>query len=407
MVVTVSPNTPDQFTRQTQFADVVPYISASPDGKTLALTVGGQVILNNLTDGLTNTSLVTIYPPAFSSNGQILYARMLNPNTGTPGTTGVDLTGNQVIRIEHLDSNVSFSAGETFAYAEDGDGTSLWDMTNPYPFNIIFPPDNSVNGVRLDVIRKQFADTLVETETDHVLIWDVKRPAPHIADNGIVNGATYEPGKISPGNWATAFGRSLSFQPTEASPIGGIYPSQLDTARVQLQYGGETLFAPLHYVSPSQINFLVPADVPTGTGTLKATPQTVNADGSWTSGNTVTVDIAGFSPGIYAITDQSYRRINDATGTAPGSVITLWANGLGTVQLGQYGLMWTTTNPFVTIAGVSAQVLFSGLAPGYIGLYQVNVVVPQGIANGVVDLQVAAGGMQSPTTKILISSSQR
>ena len=40
--------------------------------------------------------------------------------------------------------------------------------------------------------------------------------------------------------------------------------------------------------------------------------------------------------------------------------------------------MWTTTTPVITINGIQAQILFSGLAPGFIGLYQVNLIVPAG-----------------------------
>jgi uncharacterized protein (TIGR03437 family) len=42
-----------------------------------------------------------------------------------------------------------------------------------------------------------------------------------------------------------------------------------------------------------------------------------------------------------------------------------------------------TTNPVtVTVGGVSAAVPFAGLAPGFVGLYQVNATVPTGVAPG-------------------------
>src|SRR5262249_7381632 len=58
--------------------------------------------------------------------------------------------------------------------------------------------------------------------------------------------------------------------------------------------------------------------------------------------------------------------------------ITFWATGLGPVQP-PGDLQTTSIRPSVTIGGAPAAVTFSGLAPGWVGLYQVNVQVPSGI----------------------------
>jgi minor extracellular serine protease Vpr len=61
-------------------------------------------------------------------------------------------------------------------------------------------------------------------------------------------------------------------------------------------------------------------------------------------------------------------------------------------------LAQTTTTPTVTIGGASANVQFSGLAPGYVGLYQANAQVPPGSATGpAVPLTISIGGGQSNT----------
>jgi hypothetical protein len=57
----------------------------------------------------------------------------------------------------------------------------------------------------------------------------------------------------------------------------------------------------------------------------------------------------------------------------------------------------TSTLPIVTIGDIAAQVTFSGLAPGFAGLYQVNALVPDAAPSGDnVNLVIRIGGV-SPT----------
>jgi uncharacterized protein (TIGR03437 family) len=63
----------------------------------------------------------------------------------------------------------------------------------------------------------------------------------------------------------------------------------------------------------------------------------------------------------------------------------------------------TTTLPVVTIGGVAAQVVFSGLAPDFVGLYQVNALVPQGAPSGsAVSVLMTIGGVASNTVTIAV-----
>jgi hypothetical protein len=62
----------------------------------------------------------------------------------------------------------------------------------------------------------------------------------------------------------------------------------------------------------------------------------------------------------------------------------------------------TVVQPKMTIGGFDAPVIFWGLTPGFIGLYQVNVTGPAAVASGTVDLTVQANGVTSNTAKIVI-----
>jgi adhesin/invasin len=93
-----------------------------------------------------------------------------------------------------------------------------------------------------------------------------------------------------------------------------------------------------------------------------------------------------------------------------GDALAIYGSGLGAVtppvQAGAAAPLPAaqTNNPVtVTIGGQNAQVLFAGLAPGYAGLYQVNVVVPPGIAPGAsVPVVLSVAGASSPPVTVAI-----
>jgi uncharacterized protein (TIGR03437 family) len=95
---------------------------------------------------------------------------------------------------------------------------------------------------------------------------------------------------------------------------------------------------------------------------------------------------------------------------APGDAVMLFLTGMGpvipVVPTGQPGpvspLAETWLKPTVLIGGIPAQVLFSGYAPGFLGLYQVNVVIPDGAPAGAARLEVLVEGVPSQPSLILI-----
>jgi minor extracellular serine protease Vpr len=100
----------------------------------------------------------------------------------------------------------------------------------------------------------------------------------------------------------------------------------------------------------------------------------------------------------------------------PGDFLQIYATGLGVATPGGKPdgavlptgslapasgspLYQTVITPIVTIGGVDAPVLFSGLAPGYNGLYQVDVQIPAGITSGDdVSITLAAGTVVDTAT---------
>ena len=87
-----------------------------------------------------------------------------------------------------------------------------------------------------------------------------------------------------------------------------------------------------------------------------------------------------------------------------GEFVSIFCTGLGAVsntpatgnEAAADPLSETLVLPTVTVGGVEAPVSFSGLAPGFVGLYQVNVEIPEGVASGdSIEVAITIGGAMS------------
>lgn len=172
----------------------------------------------------------------------------------------------------------------------------------------------------------------------------------------IGNAADLTPaGVVSPNSFLSVFGENLT--PGGSAAAGLASPvRKLAGARVLLD--GEPL--DLIFASPGQINaYLSPERAPAGP---RAAVEIQVADRS------VSFDamLADRTPGVFVTTVEPTHLI-------------VWATGLGPVEE-RDGLFWTTVEPQVRVNGERAKILYSGLAPGWPGLYQVNVLRTAGMA---------------------------
>ena len=112
-----------------------------------------------------------------------------------------------------------------------------------------------------------------------------------------------------------------------------------------------------------------------------------------------------------AILNQDFSANSSTDPAARGSVVQVFATGLGAtnpaVPSGQAAPAQPPANvvslPQVQIGGQNAAVDFAGLAPGFVGLYQVNVIVPVGVQPGAaVSLVLRADGVPSNTVTVAV-----
>jgi uncharacterized protein (TIGR03437 family) len=215
-------------------------------------------------------------------------------------------------------------------------------------------------------------------------------PNPRIA--AVTNGASFAAGSLVPGEIATAFGTSLTtgtgINLSSSLPLPG---SLLGSQVLVNGCPATPLFAVDNVSGQQQINFQAPWEI---AGQQVVAVQVVNNGGTSPA---VGVPVLAAQPGIinYSSGGNTYGAIlhadySLATTTSPataGETVLIYGTALGAVSTAQVD--GTAANgestialPSVTIGGAGAMVTFSGLAPGFVGLNQVNVVVPSGLANG-------------------------
>jgi uncharacterized protein (TIGR03437 family) len=235
--------------------------------------------------------------------------------------------------------------------------------------------------------------------------------SPSINAGGVVNAASYAAGQpLAPGSIAAAYGAFLLTAPSVAA--GSPLPTNL--AGLSLQFGGTQ--APLFFAGAGQANFQVPWEL------AGQSQSSLAAVLNGQAGAGQTVSLARFAPGIFstnsqgagqgAILDPSYILVDSShPAIAGGTVVQIYCTGLGPVTnqpptgspASSSPVSTTPTNPTVTIGGAQATVTFSGLAPGFVGAYQVNALVPAGSSKGAaVPVVIAIGGATSNTVTIAV-----
>ena len=212
---------------------------------------------------------------------------------------------------------------------------------------------------------------------------------PSFTEAGVVNGASFAPGGLVPGEIATIFGANLTSTNgillTSTLPL----PDQFQNVSVTVNSVPAPIFAVDNVNGQQQINFQVPWS------TKSVARIQVTNRGAASPVVLAPVQIA--QPAIFnysaaggvfgAILHSNFSLANTADPAKPGETVLIYCTGLGLVApLPADGVaatgQATMNTPTVTIGGANAPVSFSGLAPTFVGLYQVNAQVPLSLKPG-------------------------
>jgi uncharacterized protein (TIGR03437 family) len=253
--------------------------------------------------------------------------------------------------------------------------------------------------------------------------------APKIEASGVLSDSSFGGfSAVAPGTWIEIHGSNLAAHArswTVADFHGAQAPTSLDGTAVTI--GGQAAF--ISYISPNQINAQVPSGVALGLQDIRVTTSAGASDPQTIAVNQVQPGL--LAPAALKVGDKQYTEAIFPDGTTlalpaavaaamqgsparaprPGETIVLYGVGFGTVTPDPgAGTIVANDNSLILplqifFGGKPATVSYAGLAPGMIGLYQFNVVVPDTTPGDAVPLTFEVG--LSTGQQVLYTAVQR
>ncbi|HEX3878184.1 MAG TPA: IPT/TIG domain-containing protein [Bryobacteraceae bacterium] len=235
---------------------------------------------------------------------------------------------------------------------------------------------------------------------------------PVITPGGIVSAGAFGGfTAIAPGSWIEIYGANLAsaVQNWAGSDfVNGVGPTALGGVTVSI--GGAPAY--IDYVSPGQVNALVPSNAQTGAVQITITNGNGVSDGYGIYVNPMEPGL--LAPGNFVVGGKQYVAallsdgtfalpVNAITGVPsrpakPGETVTIYGVGFGPVSGGfTAGTIVTDQNVLMTslqmqFGSANAVLSYQGLAPSFTGLYQFNVTAPSGATNAATALSYTLGG---------------
>jgi len=228
----------------------------------------------------------------------------------------------------------------------------------------------------------------------------------------IVNAASFEVGRpLAPGCWATAFADFGSVGVVETVADSVPFPTTL--GGVQVLING--VASPMNYAGPAQLNFLLPGATAVGRATVQVTVSgMVTYEGS--------LQIWDVSPGLLsinpgdalkpgAVLNSDFTLNSEANPAQPGEVIQIYGVGADFAELPADGApaptdrlisTFTPTRAYISVAEATVQ--FSGLAPGLVNAWQLNLIVPsESYISGAVPVFAEVGGLTTNPISVWVA----
>ena len=333
----------------------------------------------------------------------------LSPPIGFSAPTGLPM--NLAVRVTDNCGALVPNAGVSAVIGDDLD-VAVLDVGLPGRYEGAWTPQAADGDLN---IRYFVADERLGT-TEAVVVGSVFGPdADGLPAGVLVSGATFlgtEP--LAPGAIASLFleGLATGGQSADDVPL----PTTLNGVRVEIA----SVLSPLYFVGDAQANLQVPMETPANAmsyalvqaGTEYAPPIPFSVALSQPAILPLDASVAG--PGRAIAVNQDFSVNTPTSPAAPGDVVTVYFTGIGSVNPTVVtGMPAPTAAPFAetslpataTVGGNIAEVFFLGLTPGFVGLAQANVGIPEDTpANSNTVFQLTVGGRSSLPMNISVGN---
>ncbi|HEV2689919.1 MAG TPA: hypothetical protein VGV35_15275, partial [Bryobacteraceae bacterium] len=352
--------------------------------------VGLRTIVTAAPAGSSGTNLLDGAPPGDTTPPACTPSQLVPVITTLGQSFGVPASWPVALEVEVRDDcGNTLDSGSVKASFSNGDPPlSLLSAQNGM-WNTTWVSGRNVGPVTLSVTANDPVRNLAGAREVTGGLGDSSQ-APLLA--AAVSGASFASNTpLAPGSIISLFGQDLSNGTASASQI----PLGVTLAGAGVAMAGSSL--PLFFASNGQINALVPG------GIVPNTSHQILVQRENTLSVPISVDVAQAEPAIFGyplpgdppsqgaiVNAVTYAVAHPATPVVAGDILAIFCTGLGAVdQTIPDGAAApsappanTTSTPGVTVGGKGARVIFSGLAPGFIGLYQIDAVMPSGVTPG-------------------------
>lgn len=400
-------------------------VSANPSGM-LAGFYSGQIHIS-AGSTLESVDVTLIVSPGTTSHDRsglqshaagCTASKLAITETGIPNNFAVPAGWPATLIVQLSDDCASaVAAGNVIASFSNGDAPLNLVADQLGNYSATWQPHN-VNASMVITLNAAASGLQSATAKLYGGIGPNQTPAPTLAPNGTVNNLNPVSGAaLSPGTIAQVYGSGLGSTPvsTGGAPLPTSYHNTFALV-------GSTQ-APLYFLSSGQVNIQIPFQA-TGTEQM---PIVLSVNNALTLPQML--DIVPATPGVLSKDDgpntaspqngahiiaqhSDYSLVTSSNPAKPGEYLIMYLVGMGATNPpvasgaaspGPPNLANVVEQPTVTVDSQPSTLLFAGLSPGYVGLYQINFQVPSSAKSGDLEVDVVQNGVAANPTLLPVN----